>query len=441
MSLDKLANVMQDLFYDFDLSSDLEEHLKFAGSNKFLEEQMTSVLNEPGIVSGFKSEDILNDRFMSELLVELPRIDIGLQELKTRKALSQVSDFKGDVKSVERDNNSIGVMFSDLKLPSKLKPEDELSLPYFGGAGAGAGSLLNLDRNMLDLKIFKSLSDFDEDSMVVSNNFSNNFKLKENSVASKGTINDVTYSDFERKRIEDMLASTGKFDNQVDMNDFIRKTCSFKSLLSKVESTPDALFDTVKLASSLKGTNRQFDANSEAVSVVYDLFKRDGLRDGLSSLKNDVGGRENFSEFLGTGMSLDERVKQRLCDACLNLDSSVNASISSGISSGMNVDIDSNLIDAQRRVTGDLRPDSFGLINDVRGDDMHMLVEEVREFLSWACGIDLERSIIEPLGMYFTNMERAINGLRDAIMFNMQGVSLQDNMQDYKMGSEISRMP
>lgn len=153
MSLDKLADVMQDLFYDFDLSSDLEEHLKFAGSNKFLEEQMASVLIEPGIVSGFKSEDILNDRLMSELLVELPRIDIGLQELKTLKALSQVSDFKGDVKSVERDDNSIGVMFSDLKLPSKLKPEDELSLPCFGGLGAGSklGSLLNLDTNMLDL--------------------------------------------------------------------------------------------------------------------------------------------------------------------------------------------------------------------------------------------------------------------------------------------------
>ncbi|ANF34402.1 hypothetical protein A7978_04650 (plasmid) [Borrelia turicatae] len=439
MSLDKLADVMQDLFYDFDLSSDLEEHLKFAGSNKFLEEQMASVLIEPGIVSGFKSEDILNDRLMSELLVELPRIDIGLQELKTLKALSQVSDFKGDVKSVERDDNSIGVMFSDLKLPSKLKPEDELSLPCFGGLGAGSklGSLLNLDTNMLDLNFFKSLSDFDEDSMVVPNNF----KLKENSVASKGTINDVTYSDFERKRIEDMLSSTGKFDNQVDMNDFIRKTCGLKSLLSKVETTPDALFDTVKLASSLKGTNSQFDANSEAVSVIYDLFKRDGL----SFLKNDVGERDNFSEFSGTGMSFDEGVKQRFCDACLNLDPSVNAvkgaDISSNLGAGMNIDIGSNLIDDQRRVIGDLRPDSFGLINDMRGDDMHMLVEEVREFLSWACGIDLERSIIEPLGMYFTNMERAINGLRDAIMFNMQGVSLQDNMQDYKMGSEISRMP
>ncbi|BDU63356.1 hypothetical protein BOFE_08960 (plasmid) [Candidatus Borrelia fainii] len=435
MSLNKLTDVMQYLFYDFDLSSNLEEHLKFAGSNKFLEEQMASMLIEPGIVSGFKSEDILDDRFISELLVELPRIDIGLQELKTCKALNQVSNFKGDVESVERDNNAIGVMFSDLKLPFKLKPEDELSLPLFDGLSAGSksDSFLNLDTNMLDLNFFKSLSDFDEDLKV----FPNNFKLKENSIANKGTINDVTYSDFERNRIEDILASTGKFDNQVDMNDFIRKTCGFKSLLSKVESTPDALFDTVKLASSLKGTNRQFDANDEAVSVVYDLFNRGGL----SLLKDDVGKRENFSEFLGTGISFDEQVKQRFWDAGLNLDPSVNEGISLKLGSGMNVGIDSNLIDAQRQVTGDLRPESFGLINDVRGDDMHLLVEEVREFLSWACGIDLNRSIIEPLGMYFTNMERSINGLRDAIMFNMQGVSLQDNMHDYKMGSEISRIP
>ncbi|UPA18982.1 hypothetical protein [Borrelia puertoricensis] len=438
MNLDKLDDISQDLFYDFDLSSDLEEHLKFAGSDKFLEEQLASVLIEP-IVSGFKSEDILDDRLISELLVELPRIDIGLQELKTRKASNQISDFKEDVKSAGRDNNAIGVMFSDLKLPSKLKPDADLSLPLFGGldAGSKSGSLLNLDTNMLDLNFFKSLSDFDEDSMVVSNNF----KLKGNNIANKGTINDITYSDFERNRIEDMLASTGKFDNQVDINDFIRKTCGFKSLLSKVESTPDALFDTVKLASSLKGTNGQFDSNSEAVSVVYDLFK-EGV---LSSLKNDVGNRENFSQFLGTGVTFDDRVKQRFCDACLNLDQGVNAGVnsdmSSNLDSGMNVGIDSNLIDSQRRVTGDLRPESFGLINDVRGDDMHMLVEEVREFLSWACGIDLERSIIDPLSIYFTNMERAINDLRDAIMFNMQGVSVRDNMHDYKMGSEISRMP
>nr|WP_020732422.1 hypothetical protein [Borrelia hermsii]AGO68831.1 hypothetical protein BHA087 [Borrelia hermsii] len=477
MNLGKFARAKQDIFFKpnlggdagSDLGSDAGElagsdlggnlnstldelldelKLKVAGSSEFLEKQMASLEVEPEVVSGL--QDILNNNFMSDKFrVELPGIDVDLQEVDVPKDFMQALNFKGS-EDLKLDGNSIKLMFSDLMSFKLQKPASMSSFPLSGDGSnlssnlsSSLSSNLNLNTSILGSNIFKSKSNLD--SLVVPNNLG---YLGGNVACG---INDVTYSDFESRGIESTLARTGKFDTQVDMNDFIRKTCGFKSLLP--ESTPEALFDAVKLASDLKGSSRQFDSNDDAVSVVYDLLKKDEGNLSSTDLTHIKDIKENLSGVLGTGMS--GGLKQRLWDVLLNsglgsgsnlsaggsgLGSNLNSNLNSGLGSGLSSNLNSNLSDARSgSITSDFKPNSFGPINDVGGDDIHMLLEEVRDFLSWACRIDLDKSIVEPLGFYFTNMESAINALADAI--NMQGVSSQNNMSDYKMGSEISRMP
>ncbi|WP_025400310.1 hypothetical protein [Borrelia hermsii] len=481
MNLGKFARAKQDIFFKPNLGSDAGElavsdlgsdagsnlnstldelldelKLKVAGSSEFLGKQLASLEVEPEVVSGLQG--ILNNNFMSDKFrVELPGIDVDLQEVDVPKDFMQALNFKGS-EDLKLDGNSIKLMFSDLMSFKLQKPasmsgfslsDDGSNLSSGLGSGLGSNlssqlsSNLNLNTSILGSNIFKSKSNLD--SLVAPNNLG---YLGGNVACG---INDVTYSDFESRGIESTLASTGKFDTQVDMNDFIRKTCGFKSLLP--ESTPEALFDAVKLASDLKGSSRQFDSNDDAVSVVYDLLKKDSKNLSSTDLTYIKDIKENLSGVLGTGIS--GGLKQRLWDVLLNsglgsgsnlsaggsgLGSNLNSNLNSGLGSGLSSNLNSNLSDARSgSITSDFKPNSFGPINDVGGDDIHMLLEEVREFLSWACRIDLDKSIVEPLGFYFTNMESAINALADAI--NMQGVSLQNNMSDYKMGSEISRMP
>ncbi|UPA17008.1 hypothetical protein bcCo53_001177 (plasmid) [Borrelia coriaceae] len=474
MRLGKLAGMDR---VNSDLNNSLDYNLRFASSNKFLAEQIASVLVDPNVVSDVNLKGIADDDFESDnFLVDLPSIDIELQKSKISKALDEALNFKRDfvgglgidgslIKSSNlRQHSNYGEhLFADLMSSLMIRPKDMLNSPFFGngldGNGLNGSSRLSSDLSSnlnsrlssdlssklnLDSNIFKLLSKLNSKSL----SSSSNFKLRDSGVASR--INDVTYDDFEKLKIERELASTGKFDTQVDINDFIRKTSGFKSLLSKVEpeSTPAALFDAVKLASHLKGSTRQLEDNDDAVSVVYDLFQKGG--EELSSIISDLSHlKESLSGFLDTGVSLDERLKQLLCDALLSLENAdLNSKLKPSINSradlrtDLSARVDSTLSDTRLgSVAGNLRTENLELVNGLRGDDMHMLLEELREFLSWACGLDLERNIIDPLGTYFTNVENAINSLRDTMMFNMQGVFLQNNMNDYKMGSEISRMP
>ncbi|AHH08981.1 hypothetical protein baBA2_000949 (plasmid) [Borrelia anserina] len=440
MNLGEIQDSEQNLSFLPRLNTNLDEYLKlkFTSSIKFLEEQLASILVKPEIFSNLL-ESVLDDNFKKDkFLFELPSINVDLQVIPVSGSFNQFADIQEEKDSMGLEGNLIDLAFSNLISCLPLAPSQTLSFPVGNDRDSNlsmnsylnthSSSLLNLSASILEPYIFKSLNNFNPDSFlnlsVVSDN--SKFKYKEDDV--EGRINDVTYSNFESKIIKSILLDTGKFDTQVDMNDFIRKTCGFKSLFSKTEpsGTSSTLFDAVRFASSLKGSSTCLEGNDDAVSVVYDLF-REG-KENLPYLMSDHL-KENLSEFLSAGMGLDASLKQRL-EKAIGLDSNPN----------LGLGLDSSLTGSSPDA-GDLKLDSLRLMCDVNKNDMHMFLEDVKELLSWARSIDLEKSIIEPLSTYFNNMESAINALTDAVIFQMQGDSSPNNMHDYKMGSEISRIP
>nr|WKT13944.1 hypothetical protein LKV13_04855 [Borrelia sp. BU AG58] len=246
-----------------------------------------------------------------------------------------------------------------------------------------------------------------------------NMNLEQSRGNNLAGIEDVTYGAFENKRIEDMLANTGRFETQVDMNDFILKTCGFKSLLPRVASSgsnDNTLLDVVRLASCLK-SGKYMQDNNEAVSVVYDLFKGDDSR--LTSIINKT------DHIKGNSCDLNASTNINFANnACLDLKNKLNGALESFDS------IDSGQI---------LNPD----IESIAGfkDDIQLLTDQVRELLSCFSALDFTKNIVEPLSDAFFNMENAINTLADSFKFGLQGNCYRSNMHDYNMGNQSSRMP
>ncbi|WAZ72378.1 hypothetical protein O5404_04985 (plasmid) [Borrelia miyamotoi] len=467
MKLDKLKDKIYLSDEQKDSSSisifnvNLDEHfkLKFLSSDDLLREQIASLLVWPETMSNsFEAKDTLRDDF----IVNFPSIDIDSQvdSLRDVSFKQDVNFTKGQADSREREifaNNLMKDILSNLvssvmpKFLNLLKlPINNVASNVFDTDVLGNNSLLNLD-----ISIFHDLNNLISDFLASPSVIHGKSELEYLDIDSKlkglgkvkgiqenkysaiwqgsgvgGKINDLTYDDFESKKIEDILISTGKFDTQVDMNDFIRKTCGFRSLLSKVESecTRETLFDAVNLAGSLKGRNRYLQDNDSIVSVIYDLFE--GNDENLSSIINDLESSKVNLSIFDTG--LDKKgdsyivLKQRLKRALLSLDENPDFHLSSRLD-------DTTHSDSISR--------NLGVVSAMRDNNMYIILEEIREFVSWARSVNFERSIVEPLGTYFINMENVFADLTDTLMYIVQGASLQNNMKDYKMGNESSRMP
>ncbi|ATQ15254.1 hypothetical protein CNO14_04440 (plasmid) [Borrelia miyamotoi] len=467
MKLDKikdktcLSDEQKDLssIFIFNVNSDEHFKLKFLGSDDLLREQIASLLVWPEIVSNsFEAKDTLRDDF----IVNFPSIDIDSQvdSLRDVSFKQDVNFTKGQVDSEEREvfaDNLIKNILSNLV--SSVMPNflNLLKLPI-NDVASNVSDTDALDNNSLlnlDMSIFHDLnnliSDFLASPAVIPDKSGLEYldidsklkgigkikKIQESKYSGiwqgrgvGGKINEFTYDDFESKKIEDILTSTGKFDTQVDMNDFIRKTCGFRSLLSKVEPecTRETLFDVVNLAGSLKGRNRYLQDNDSIVSVIYDLFQ--GNDENLSSIMDDLeSSKGNFSNFdTGLDKNGDSYIglKQRLKRSLLSLDENPDFHLSSSLDDTTHSDSTSS---------------NLGVVSAMRDNNMYIILEEIREFLSWARSVNFERSIVEPLGTYFINMENVFADLTDTLMYIVQGASLQNNMKDYKMGNESSRMP
>ncbi|MBW6166995.1 hypothetical protein, partial [Pseudomonas aeruginosa] len=119
-------------------------------------------------------------------------------------------------------------------------------------------------------------------------------------------------------------------------------------------------------------------------------------------------------------------LKQRLKRSLLSLDENPDFRLSSSLDDTTHSDSTSS---------------NLGVVSAMRDNNMYIILEEIREFLSWARSVNFERSIVEPLGTYFINMENVFADLTDTLMYIVQGASSQNNMKDYKMGNESSRMP
>ncbi|WP_024653718.1 hypothetical protein [Borrelia persica] len=289
-------------------------------------------------------------------------------------------------------------------------------------------------------------------------------------------IDDVTYDKFETQKIKSVLANTGKFDTQVDVNDFIRQTAGFKSLLPESllpnngEKSNDMLFDMIKFASNFKNKNQ---SNNDAVSVIYKLFSDDTLssssqRDNFSALPYDpvrsfkeqsfkipplklpmstgfdAPTANLFANLMLGGNKLDSLSGLNLNDTFSNTFSDpLNDTFSGTFSKNLDLSGNAGIKRAVNLDDGLDLDTSFNLdnikLNDVCDDVM--LLGEIRDLLKQVCDIDLERDIVEPLSICLSNIETAINSLSDVINLNSKNESLKSDIDFGKMGNSISQIP
>ncbi|AYE36831.1 hypothetical protein DB313_04855 (plasmid) [Borrelia turcica IST7] len=311
--------------------------------------------------------------------------------------------------------NHIGIPIANLNREnSEYDLKDRLDSPL-SSTNAQDKFKLGTNKNLKEFNWHKLVDD-------VSDTSKQKLNIELRQPTNRVGIRDITYSNFENKEIKDMLTDTGKFETQVDMNDFILKTCGFKSLLSSAlpGNNGGTLFDAVKLASYLK-TSEHLQDNDEAVSVIYDLFKGDNSR--LSSIVNNrehnkcgsYGLGDNFSiNFANDACSSGDLVKSRLNSALTSFGS----------------------LDSSQGLNSSVIASPLGY-----KEDMQLVNEQIRELLSYMRNLDFTKNIAEPLSDAFFNMENAINTLADSFKIGMQSNHFNSNMSEYKKGSEFSRMP
>ncbi|WKC58704.1 hypothetical protein [Borrelia sp. P9F1] len=361
-------------------------------------------------LEGNSDEKVLSGSLIENLLPKLMRL------------LNLIPDTLGfALKSIpnKREGLLSGNLDSNLKEPRKL---DFLNNPDSHLFSADAQDKFNIK-----LDLHKDPKEFNWNKQVNSISNTNHEKLNMDLMWSSGPnlagIEDVTYSNAENKSIKDILADTGKFETQVDMNDFILKTCGFKSLLARFKSTSrdETLLDTVKLASCLKSDAYMQD-NEEAVSVVYDLFKGDQRR--LDSISKKTYSKSN-SCVLENKQSNDFTNTDNACLTGYLIKNKLNSALER-----FSRNLDSDQV---------LNPSSIN--SSGFKDNVQLLTEQIRELLSCFGSLDLAKNIVEPLSDAFLNMENAINNLTDSLKVSVYGNRLSNNMHDYKAGSESSRMP
>ncbi|UGQ16783.1 hypothetical protein [Borrelia sp. RT5S] len=323
------------------------------------------------------------------------------------------------LKSISSNRESEGNLDSSLSKAPKRRD-------FLNGPGSHLFSSNIQDKFNIKLDLHNGLKEFNWgkqfDGIGNARHKNPNTDLVQSNGTSLAGIEDATYSDFENKRIKDMLADTGKFETQVDMNDFILKTCGFKSLLARGEtpSSEETLLDAVKLASRIK-TGRHVQDNEEAVSVVYDLFKGDQSR--LASIINKTD-RSNSNACMLDNKPINEFENNE----CLSGDLVKNK-------------IDGALASFSRNLDPNEGPDANSIISVSFKDNVQLLTDQIRDLLICVNSLDFEKNIIQPLSDAFLNMENAINNLTDSLKDSAQENCLGSNIHDYKVGSESSRMP
>ncbi|WP_445436438.1 hypothetical protein [Candidatus Borreliella tachyglossi] len=339
---------------------------------------------------------------------------------------SSDSSFNSNLNSdVSLGVNTADELFSSLSL-------DNLYLPEL--ANKFAVKCPDVDFN-LGGEIFETLKKRDTENKFNGQQF--NPKLSINSDQSNGNnllrIEDITYSNDESVKLTDMLA--GKFDTQVDMNDFILQTCGFKSLLSKDKVSGDqTLFDAIKLASYLK-TSGRLKNNEDAVSVMYELFQGDDER--LSSIINDL-----------TRTKINGNPYNNNFDDSLIQASGFNAGLI--INTSSRSDLLRNKLKSALSSFNDRKP-NFGTIGHKDSADnlsaidldtnMQTLLTQIGELVSSLKGLNITGSIVEPINTALDNMTSAIENLTELLDRVSDSTGFKNNINDYRMGSQSSRMP
>ncbi|AHH07374.1 Hypothetical protein BCD_1308 (plasmid) [Borrelia crocidurae DOU] len=479
----------KDLTYLSNFNIELDEYLKskfkskFMGSNDFFKKQIASLFSIYNS-NDFKSKDFgkvfakdFSDDFISYLpklsKSKLPNIDFDLIESpKSMKNLNfkdlSMKPFRSREKNDNQENNFNLIkplVSNSFLIPLVPMESNNLydNLPRLN-SNLDLVSNANIKSNMLYSDIFKYLN-VNAASKTRLNMLPGDFDFKTKGGSVLG-INDVTYNKSETQKIKSMLASTGKFDTQVDINDFILKTAGFKSLLfndqqKSVTDMPKMFFEMVNLASNFKDKQKP-NGNDDAVSVVYKLFNDDilsPLKNQLTksfatikekrtdyikgSLGNSLGAplggaaSDLFSILmLQFGTKLDVMLKDFNLKKIIgwNSDEEKFEDAEQDV-----VDKTSLKIEPEANLETNLDLDSLKF-NDVC-NDLNVILVEIRDSIKQVCGMDLERNVVDPLSVYFNNVENAINALSDAIIRNSQGGSFGSNINDSKIGNAISRIP
>ncbi|WP_024655257.1 hypothetical protein [Borrelia hispanica] len=479
----------KDLTYLSNFNIELDEYLKskfkskFMGSNDFFKKQIASLFSVSNS-NDFKSKDFgkvfakdFGDDFISYLpkLSEPKLANIDFDLIEAPKSMQNLNfkdlnmkTFRSREKNDNQENNFNLIkplVSNSFLIPLVPMESNDLhdNLPRLN-SNVDLISNSSIKSNMLYSDIFKYLN-VNAASKTRLNMVPGDFDFKTKGGSVLG-INDVTYNKSETQKIKSMLASTGKFDTQVDINDFIRKTAGFKSLLSNdqqqnITNMPKMFFEMINLASNFKGKQQPKD-NDNAVSVIYKLFndgilsplknqliksfatikekKTDYIKSSLSnSLGEPLGGAVSdlFSTLMSQfGTKLDVILKDFNLKKIIGWDSYEEKSEDAEQDG---VDKTSLKTEPEANLETNLDLDNLRL-NDVC-NDLNVILTEIRDSIKQVCGMDFERSVVDPLSVYFNNVENAINALSDAITRNSQGGSFGGNINDIKIGNAISRIP